>query len=100
MEMIEAFVTPQLIQWAKQQKEAGFFVDSGPLVQTAFRQVVDYVNNTYPQYQASEFLNKADPWIIAHAKVYGGRVVTFEKSAPSSRKPRFQIYVSNSRWTV
>ena len=77
-----------LLQWAKQQKDAGFFVDADPLVQTAFRQIADYVNNTYPQHQASEFLNGADPWIIAHAKAYGGRVVTFEKGAPNSKKPK------------
>jgi len=77
-----------LLQWAKQQKDVGFFVDADLLVQTAFRQIADYVNNTYLQYQASEFLNGADPWIIAHAKAYGGRVVTFEKRAPNSKKPK------------
>lgn len=77
-----------LLQWAKQQKDVGFFVDADLLVQTAFRQIADYVNNTYPQYQASEFLNGADPWIIAHAKAYGGKIVTFEKGAPNSKKPK------------
>lgn len=77
-----------LLQWAKQQKDVGFFVDADPLVQAAFRQIADYVNNTYPQHQASEFLNGADPWIIAHAKAYGGRVVTFEKGAPNSKRPK------------
>lgn len=77
-----------LLQWAKKQKDVGFFVDADPLVQTAFRQIADYVNNRYPQHQASEFLNGADPWIIAHAKAYGGRVVTFEKGAPNSQKPK------------
>ena len=77
-----------LLQWAKQQKDAGFFITPDPLVQTLFRQIADYVNNTYPQHQASKFLDDADPWIIAHAKAYGGRVVTFEKSAPNSQKPK------------
>ena len=77
-----------LLQWARKQKDVGFFVDADPLVQTAFRQIADYVNNTYPQHQASDFLNGADPWIIAHAKAYGSRVVTFEKGAPNSKKPK------------
>ncbi len=77
-----------LLQWAKQQKDAGFFIAPDSFVQTVFRQIADYVNNTYPQYQASEFLDGADPWIIAHAKVYGGRVVTFETAAPSTKKPK------------
>ena len=77
-----------LQKWAQQQKKVGFFVDPDPLVQTAFRKVAEYVNRTYPQYQASEFLNDADPWIIAHAIAYGGRVVTFETAAPSAKKPK------------
>jgi hypothetical protein len=57
-------------------------------VQTIFRQIAIYVNDNYPQFQASEFLDGADPWIIAHAKAYGGRVVTFEVPAPNSNKPK------------
>ncbi len=77
-----------LLQWAKQQKGVGFFIDPDSFVQTVFRQIADYVKNTYPQHQASKFLDDADPWIIAHAKAYGGRVVTFEKSAPNSQDPK------------
>ena len=42
----------------------------------------------YEQHNVSHLLDGADPWIIAHAKAYGGRVVTFEKRAPQSRKPK------------
>lgn len=77
-----------LLQWAKQQRDAGFFIEPDSLVQTAFRDVADYVNRIYPQHQASEFLSGADPWMIAHAKAYGGRVVTFEKSAANSKRPK------------
>ena len=91
-----------LLQWAKQQKDAGFFIAPDPLVQTAFRQIADYINNTYPQHQASKFLDDADPWIIAHAKAYGGRVVTFETAAPNAKKPKipdvgnqFEVYCLN-----
>lgn len=72
----------------EKQKEVGFFIEPDPLVQSIFRQVADYVNENYEQYQASEFLDGADPWLIAHTKAYGGRVVTFEISAPTSKKPK------------
>ena len=77
-----------LLQWAKQQKDVGFFVEPDTIVQTVFRQIADYVNDTYLQHNVSDFLNGADPWIIAHAKAYGGRVVTFETAAPSAKKPK------------
>lgn len=77
-----------LLLWARKQKENGLFIEPDAVVQTFFRQIVDYVNEKYLQYQASEFLAGADPWIIAHAKAYGGRVVTFEISAPDSKKPK------------
>ncbi len=81
-------VEDDLLQWARQQRDKGFFIDPDALVQTAFRQIADFVNKTYPQHQASDFLNKADPWIIAHAMAYGGRVVTLEIASPNSKKPK------------
>lgn len=78
----------ELLQWAEKQKDAGFFVEPDTIVQSVLRQIADYVNNTYPPHQASEFLDGADPWLIAHAKAYGGRVVTFETSAPYAKTPK------------
>lgn len=78
----------ELLQWAKKEKDKGFFIEPDPLVQTIFRQVADYVSKRYEEYQSSEFLGGADPWLIAHAKAYGGRVVTFETSSPTSKKPK------------
>lgn len=66
----------------------GFFTEPDPFVQNIFRQVADYVDGNYEQHQASKFLDDADPWLIAHAKAYSGRVVTFETSAPTSKKPK------------
>ncbi|MBI4296588.1 MAG: DUF4411 family protein [Chloroflexi bacterium] len=77
-----------LLAWARQRKGEGFFVDPDPLVQNFFRQIADYVEKNYPPHQASEFLDGVDPWVIAHAKVYGGKVVTFEVRAPKSSKPK------------
>ena len=33
-------------------------------------------------------MRKADPWVIAYAKAYGGKVVTFESSKPLQKKPK------------
>ncbi|MBA7493712.1 hypothetical protein ES702_04274 [subsurface metagenome] len=77
-----------LVQWARKQKDNGFFIEPDLAVQTIFRQIADYVSSSYPPYNASEFLDNADPWLIAHAKVYGGIVVTFEVSAPNSKDPK------------
>jgi hypothetical protein len=77
-----------LFFWARQQKMMGHFVEPDAMVQTVFRQIAAYVNQNYPQFQAAEFLRGADAWVIAHAKAYGGRVVSFESSAPNSSKPK------------
>jgi hypothetical protein len=78
----------ELFIWARQQKANGHFVEPDVAVQTVFRQIATYVTQHYPQYQAAEFLRGADAWVIAHAKAYGGRVVSFEVPAPNSNKPK------------
>lgn len=85
---LQSGVEDELHDWANQRKANGFFVEPDASVQTAFRQIADYVKNNYPDHQASQWLDGADPWIIAHAKVHGGKVVTFEKRAPHSSKPK------------
>jgi hypothetical protein len=81
-------VEDDLLQWARQQRDKGFFKEPDALVQTGFRQIADFVNKSYPQHQASYFLSKADPWIIAHAMAYKGRVVTLETASPISKRPK------------
>ena len=76
------------MQWARRVKEDGFFIEPDALVQTSYREIADYVNDKYVSYEASKFLDDADPWIIAHAKAYGRKVVTFEVSAPNSKEPK------------
>jgi hypothetical protein len=43
-----------LLIWARQQKGNGHFVEPDTVVQTIFRQIAIYVNDNYPQFQASE----------------------------------------------
>jgi hypothetical protein len=79
----------ELSAWATKVNDTGFFVAPDPCVQAALSEIADHVKTNYPDHNASEFLNGADPWPIAHAKAHGGRVVTFEKRvAPTSKKPK------------
>lgn len=79
----------QLKIWAKGQ-EGKLFLPPTVVVQEMFRQVVANVtsNNRYATHHVVAFLDGADPWLIAYARALGGRVVTFEKSEPTSRKPK------------
>jgi hypothetical protein len=77
-----------LEKWAK-KVNTSFFLDPDESVQKAYAQIAELVVHE-PRWKAhhvSKFLEDADPWIIAHAKALGGRVVTFEKSSPQSAKP-------------
>jgi hypothetical protein len=78
-----------LEKWAK-KLDGVLFLQPDKSVQTFYAQVVSAVN-VNPQYKAFEnqaFLAKADPWVIAYAKAYGGKVVTFECSKPLQKKPK------------
>jgi hypothetical protein len=77
----------ELLVWSRTQQDVLFLPPTIP-VQQSVNQIANYVgNNTqYAPWHIQEFLGGADPWIIAHAKVLGGIVVTFEKSAPNSKK--------------
>src|SRR5207302_6745266 len=68
-----------LAGWAKAMKLNGLFVDATEEVQRELRTVVDYVKRTYSQERYVKFLDGADPWVIAHAKIDNGTVVTYEK---------------------
>ncbi len=78
----------ELSEWAKRHEDYFYVPDQS--VQEVYTQIADSVHKTgrYSAPHIAAFLDNADPWIIAHAKVSGGRVVTFEKSEPSSSKPK------------
>lgn len=79
----------ELLIWARKQ-EWVLFLEPNNLVQQMNRQIADNVSNNrrFPPWQVQRFLKGADTWLIAHAKVLGGKVVTFEKTEPNSRKPK------------
>ena len=80
-----------LSNWAKTRRSNGLCVSPSSQVQEAFRRIADYLqsNVRYPQPQVAQFLSGADPWLIAHAIVEGGTVVTLETDLkPESHKAR------------
>lgn len=88
-----AFVYDELVEggdelaaWAREQKSAALFVEPDQEVQLAMTDVASFVQGQYESSQAKLFLDGADPWVIACAKAHGGEVVTFEVSAPASKK--------------
>lgn len=78
----------KLLTWAKSQQDVLFQAPTDS-VQKIYAQIAESVegNSKYGKHWVQEFLAGADPWIIAHAKALGGRVVTFEKPPePNSKR--------------
>lgn len=81
----------ELSRWVKNRKQKGLCKQADLTVQTQLKGVVDGVLSCgrYTIENIDEFLRGADPWIIAHAKVTNGTVVTNESALrPNARKVR------------
>lgn len=71
-----------LADWTQNRRVSGLFVQPNADVQEAYRAIVGYVTRHYPNNQARRrFLDRADPWVIAHAMAQGGSVVSLEGRA-------------------
>ena len=82
-----------LSAWAQARRGSGLFEEPEVPVQEAFREVIQHVTLRYPDNQARRrFLNRADPWVIAHAIVQGGTVVSLEGRDPDSSQ---QVKIPN-----
>ena len=68
----------ELAAWVRARKTSGLFIEADGAVQTAFQAIANYVKETYAPELAADFLRTADPWLVAHARAYGGQVVTYE----------------------
>ncbi len=68
-----------LADWVKDRKDGRMFVEPDEEIQAVFADIADYVNDEYANHHVRPFLDGADPWIIAQAKVEGAVVVTHEK---------------------
>ena len=79
----------ELTIWAKQRKGTGLFRDPSEDVQRVFNEVAVYVQTRYPEHQSQTFLDGADAWVIAHAKVEDAVVITHETMVDDySKKPK------------
>ena len=78
-------VQDDLAAWARARRTAGLFTQPNIPVQEAFREVIEYVAQRFPDNQARRrFLDRADPWVIAHAIAKGGAVVSLEGRDPDN----------------
>ena len=72
-------VQDDLAAWAQERRESGLFLEPEAAVQENFAQIARYVQASYPNTNATQrFLDRADPWVIAHATEAGSAVVTME----------------------
>jgi uncharacterized protein DUF4411 len=79
----------ELAAWVRDRRDSGLFVLPDQNVQTRFTEIADYVKGRYDDANSALFLERADPWVIAHAAVDGGMVITHESLVPeTSRKAK------------
>ena len=78
-EICEAYDDDPLRTWAEARPGPPLFLEPDEAVQRCMNEVANYVNANYEAPWAGKFLSGADPWLIAHAKAKGGRVVGFER---------------------
>jgi len=55
-------------------------------VMRAFQQIADFVIKNYEPQHYTEFLNCADPWVVAHSKANGYTVITMEARKQENRR--------------
>jgi predicted nucleic acid-binding protein len=60
------------------------FLSPCEAAQAKFTEIADWIQGKYPPAQISDFLSKADPWIIAQAATHNGTVVTREMPVPQN----------------
>ncbi|MXX21177.1 MAG: DUF4411 family protein [Cenarchaeum sp. SB0661_bin_35] len=71
--------------WARERKKAGMFMDPDVTVQQEFQNICAYMIECYADNQyRRRFLDRAEPWVIAHALGQGGMVVTHKPREPKT----------------
>lgn len=95
----------ELAQWVIDNlKTRTASTDNAPCT-AKYDEIVNWVNSQkrFKQAHISRFLGKADPWLIAYAKINGAVVVTREKPEPTSTKVKipdvcnaFQVQYTNT----
>jgi len=74
----------ELAEWVRERRGSGLFIEPDTIVQRHFRDIANHVQQTYPTHQSQEFLSRADPWVISHAKAENATVVTHETAVPTN----------------
>ena len=70
----------EMAEWASIHRDSGLFIEPDDAVQESYGNIVAYVVSRYPDNQTRRrFLSGVDPWLIAHAVSYGGKVVSLEE---------------------
>ncbi|MCY4164602.1 MAG: DUF4411 family protein [Gammaproteobacteria bacterium] len=88
-ELLAGRKTEDLVQWVRNEVPEGFFlpVDTDEVTR-AYTDIMLWVQR-HPNYfdeAKAKFATGADGWLVAHASVHGGIVVTNEQPAPKSRR--------------
>jgi hypothetical protein len=82
----------ELAAWAKARKGQPLFIDPDAAVQKALAEVADFVNGKFgPTKATNDFLDGADPWLVAYGRVHGGTVVTLEAGAVPGKTPKVKL---------
>lgn len=75
----------ELVTWA-QQRGKPFFLEPDDAVVASLTELSVWVTANYDASGASDFLSKADSYLVAHAHAHEHIVVTREVQAPSRKK--------------
>ena len=88
-------------EWCKQRKGIGLYTRASKDVQeNCYARVAEHVVQKNASHQAAEFMNGADPWLIAHALCEGGTVVTEETRGGAKLKVKIPTVTKElgGRW--
>ena len=79
---------PELVEWLEERETEGFLIDvSDPEIQAEYQRLAAWViDQDFGPEHVAKFLDGADLWIIAAAKVTGATVVTQETLAGAGTK--------------
>ena len=76
----------ELAQWAKERRDSGLWVPPTEPVQTMASVIMNWVHENFEPMRSAKFLNGADPWLIAHARIDNGVVISHEAPAGANTK--------------
>ncbi len=81
--------TENLVEWVRNEVPKEFFLDvDSDEVTEAYTEIMLWAQRhpQYFDYAKAKFATGADGWLVAHARIHGGTVVTLEQPAPHSKR--------------